>query len=336
MQRPDADMVRAALKTKGKGAPTKKYVEFTLSVPFFYFADEEHMEKPWIKAFEDLDDPLWEEKIEVKPEEWMFPAMTYMFRSRGVLSRHTIEVHHRSDLNYDSRYDNLFHGDGSKELLKPDDYIISMQTWDTAVEKANPQNIKWLNNKRTKKLIKPASPTCVTSAFLVRDGKLLDPKWVQIYSKDYPFLATTNKPSETEQNLINQYIDSIHAFLLTIQAMHDYLKHSDKHPVEVTPIKQPKLSSLNKDKPWRRATGPRILFLDRMPTTQAESTGTHASPKPHRRRGHWRELSHPRYRHHPQYKQKIWVKPSFIGPEQTVYESNLYRLIKPLDELLAA
>jgi hypothetical protein len=130
--------------------------------------------------------------------------------------------------------------------------------------------------------------------------------------------------------------ESIGVFIQTVQAMHIWLKESDKHPVEVVPVKQPKKTALNKDAPWRRATGPRILFLDRMPTTQVESTGTHASPKPHRRRGHWRELSHPRYRHHPQYKQKIWVKPSFIGPEQAVYEGNLYRLIKPLDEILAA
>ena len=96
-----------------------------------------------------------------------------------------------------------------------------------------------------------------------------------------------------------------------------------------------KKSSLHKNRPWLTASGPHILFLDRMPTTQKEGTGTHASPKPHRRRGHWKTLNHPRFRHHPQYQQKIYVKPSFVGPRQTTYEGNIYRLVQPLEERLS-
>jgi hypothetical protein len=58
-----------------------------------------------------------------------------------------------------------------------------------------------------------------------------------------------------------------------------------------------------------------------------ESTSAGSSKRPHRRRGHWRTLSHPKYRHHPQYQQKIWVKPAFIGPLEEVHEGNMYRLI---------
>jgi hypothetical protein len=113
-----------------------------------------------------------------------------------------------------------------------------------------------------------------------------------------------------------------------------YAKYGDKHIVEVVPTK-PKASkkiSLHKNRPWLMASGPHILFLDRMPATQKQNkgTGTHASPKPHRRRGHWKTLSHPRFRHHPQYQQKIYVKPSFVGPKQTTYEGNIYRLVQPL------
>ena len=90
-----------------------------------------------------------------------------------------------------------------------------------------------------------------------------------------------------------------------------YAKYGDKHIVEVVPTnkkpKAPKKSSLHKNRPWLTASGPHILFLDRMPTTQKQGTGTHASPKPHRRRGHWKTLSHPRFRHHPQYLSLIHI-----------------------------
>jgi hypothetical protein len=123
-------------------------------------------------------------------------------------------------------------------------------------------------------------------------------------------------------------------FYVYVMRLMNYLKYGDKHLVEVTPSKPPKKNpALHKKRPWAGATGPRILFLDRMPTTQSESTGTHASPKPHRRRGHWKTLRHPRFRHHPQYQQKIYCKPSFVGPRQVNYEGNIYRLVQPLEDM---
>ena len=131
---------------------------------------------------------------------------------------------------------------------------------------------------------------------------------------------------------------------LTNQAAHWYLficrlmghiKYGDKHVVEVTPtpdkLAKAKRNPANRKRPWNKASGPHVLLLDRMPTGKTESTGTHASPKPHRRRGHWKTLSHPRFRHHPQYQKKIYVKPSFVGERQVTYEGNVYRLVEPLD-----
>ena len=127
--------------------------------------------------------------------------------------------------------------------------------------------------------------------------------------------------------------------LVEVGTMHQYLKYGNRHAVEVLPnpkkLAKAKRSSLNRDRPWNTASGPHILFLDRMPATQKQGTGTHASPKPHRRRGHWKTLNHPRFRHHPQYQQKIYVKPSFVGPRQTTYEGNIYRLVQPLEERLS-
>ena len=132
---------------------------------------------------------------------------------------------------------------------------------------------------------------------------------------------------------IEQQVVNLYSFLICFM---NYLKYGDKHAVEVLPAKKKKPHpTLVRDRPWLGSSGPRVLLLDRMPTTQSQGTGTHASPKPHRRRGHWKTLSHPRFRHHPQYGKKIYVKPSFVGPRQVSYEGNIYRLIEPLDDALA-
>ena len=307
MQRPDAQMVRAAYKFK---EISKKDIELSLSIPFLYFADEEHLDLPWLQETSKIVKIVEEEGLTIGPENWLFNNFVMMFKSRGVLSRHEFQYFTAED---DHPLCDIFKLDPKIES------ILSIWTWDQREKDSGPYSYihtfwQIYNNGTEVK--------CTYGSFY------LDPKYSEV-TKDQMTQESKDKYSEL-------CAQSIGNFIQTVQAMHVWLKESDKHPVEVTPVKQPKKTSLNKNKPWRRATGPRILFLDRMPTTQTESAGTHASPKPHQRRGHWRELSHPRYRHHPQYQQKIWVKPSFIGPEQAEYESNLYRLIKPLDELLVA
>ena len=122
-------------------------------------------------------------------------------------------------------------------------------------------------------------------------------------------------------------------YYMFINKLMHYLKYGDKHAVEMVPEKPKPVSPvIARDRPWAAATGPRVLLLDKMPATQTPGTGTHASPKPHRRRGHWKTLSHPRFRHHPKFGEKIYVKPSFVGPRQASYEGNIYRLVQPLEE----
>jgi hypothetical protein len=123
----------------------------------------------------------------------------------------------------------------------------------------------------------------------------------------------------------------------SISCLNNYLKYGEKHMVEVLPAKSKKQrnNTLTKNRPWLNATGPHVLLLDRMPTTQTEHQGgTHASPKPHRRRGHWKTLQHPKYRHHPQYQKQIYIKPTFVGPREVTYEGNIYRLVEPLEDIL--
>lgn len=143
----------------------------------------------------------------------------------------------------------------------------------------------------------------------------------------YREMGVTKSDYDGYMKGIRAHVTAFYGFACRLMT---HLKYSDKHAVEVTPTKLPKVSqALRRNRPWAGATGPRVLLLDRMPTTQGQGTGTHASPKPHRRRGHWKTLSHPRFRHHPQYEDKIYVKPSFVGPRQVSYEGNIYRLVEP-------
>lgn len=151
----------------------------------------------------------------------------------------------------------------------------------------------------------------------------IDPNYAQnVYGKALNRdLVDLEEAKEQIRSVLNNYLTTAHL-------LHCYIKEGDRHAVESTPkVPANPNSPANKGKPWR-IKGPSLLLLDRMPSQQAQSTGTHASPKPHRRRGHWRTLSHPRYRNHPQYGSKIYVKPSFIGPRQEVYQGNVYRLIQ--------
>lgn len=142
----------------------------------------------------------------------------------------------------------------------------------------------------------------------------------------------------TEKDLDNGLQSHVANTLGFLHYVFLYAKYGEKHAVEKVPSKAKprRITPLNVKKPWNTATGPHILFLDKLPTKQKEECeNTGSTKKPHRRRGHWRTLNHPKYRHHPQFGKKIYVKPSFIGPNESEYEGNTYRLIKPLDEVFS-
>ena len=151
----------------------------------------------------------------------------------------------------------------------------------------------------------------------------------------YEYQSRDWEDKKTSKRLMGLVTDVAMRVLVGVRGLNNYLKYEDKHLVEVLPAKpKPQRNTpLTKNRPWLNATGPHVLLLDRMPTTQREHQGgTHASPKPHRRRGHWKTLQHPKYRHHPQYQKKIYIKPSFVGPSETKYQGNIYRLVQPLGD----
>ena len=163
--------------------------------------------------------------------------------------------------------------------------------------------------------------------------------WMKMGNDSVEFFIDPNYAQNVYGNALNaelvdieevktQITAILNNYLITTHLLHCYIKDGDKHPVEVAPSVPANPSSpKNKGKPWR-IKGPSLLLLDRMPSQTAPGTGTHASPKPHRRRGHWRTLTNARYKNHPQYGGKIYVKPSFIGPRKEVYQGNVYRLMQ--------
>jgi len=95
----------------------------------------------------------------------------------------------------------------------------------------------------------------------------------------------------------------------------------------------------NDPKPWMNEHLPRIILLDPRQAPSANGSGphhggTHASPRPHQRRGHWHELRHPKFRRNDDGStRKVFVKPAWVGPKEWVTEGAHYRV---LDHSLAA
>ncbi len=312
MQRPDIHMIKKAMKAKGKFAPTDEGIKHSLTLPFFHFAYKQHIELEWMRD-EYIPEECTEnfQRARISPNEWMFPEFVMTYKSRGVESRHEITVIHGLDECRNEEERRIM-------IDTKSDTLIYVWTWDNGT--SSDEN---------------AVDMYVVSLFVLHDDGTFsggpahaNVAWPSTKVLDIDFMVTRQSDLSPENyNLCKKLQESICGLLTSVQMMHNWLKECDKHPVSVTPTARPKPSTLDKKRPWRRATGPNILFLDKMPSHVSEATGTGSSKRSHRRRGHWRTLSHPKYRHHPQYQEKIWVKPAFIGPVEKVYQGNMYRLI---------
>lgn len=124
-------------------------------------------------------------------------------------------------------------------------------------------------------------------------------------------------------------LKDIQAFLSTITVrlgcVLQALGESDLYAVETKGKQHRKVHA---KKPWQRADLASIIYLNRLPSEQRKSLGGHHnSPHPHPRNGTWRRLDSERYKNHPKYKDRIWIKPTWVGPKESTVNSVTYKVL---------
>jgi hypothetical protein len=114
------------------------------------------------------------------------------------------------------------------------------------------------------------------------------------------------------------------------------LQRTDKHFVEVkadpkgfSEKRRRKMKKTASKFPWLDETLPHVVLID--PTKVREyrepQGGTHASPQPHQRRGHWRTYRSEKFKN--ARGQRRRVKPAWIGDREWIHRGSVYRVIDP-------
>lgn len=105
-----------------------------------------------------------------------------------------------------------------------------------------------------------------------------------------------------------------------------YLSQCPEYLVEVKPngaTPSRKSRKTAKTKPWLREDLPTVILIDPSKAREyghrVDRGGTHASPIPHQRRGHWRRLDDDR---------RVWVRPSWVGDPEWRYQGSRYRVVQ--------
>lgn len=138
-------------------------------------------------------------------------------------------------------------------------------------------------------------------------------------------------------------IDSYIAKYIELLIFLDYIECSDYYAVSVTPVTPKALPKVQGSSPrvvgkskttTPTHAGPRIIYLNRLPAPSNADTYASFAGSPlthgHDKRGHYRTLTHHRYRNHPMYMvpNGVYVKACWVGPTSCIYQGNIYTLIK--------
>jgi hypothetical protein len=132
----------------------------------------------------------------------------------------------------------------------------------------------------------------------------------------------------------------MNAGVLLIQAILIYLSGMDEYLVQVEPVLDARgrrqATKSAAQKPWTRLDLPHYILIDPQRAHEYGRTespggeGHHASPRPHTRRGHWRELRAERYeREADGAPRKLWIKPAWVGASEWTSEGARYRVVPP-------
>jgi hypothetical protein len=114
------------------------------------------------------------------------------------------------------------------------------------------------------------------------------------------------------------------------------ISHPGNYVVKVTPSltqREERRISNGSPRPIRKT--PHFIVVDHevlVDMTRKTPTGTHASPIPHHRRGHWKRLAD-RCRHARLLgKEKVFVRPTYVGERTFSDEKNLYEVLLNFNE----
>jgi len=343
MIRPDSHILKSTLKQYRKSKKLPKQIAKAATQPLLWFADKDMGLQPFLNPSEEESINPFELKY-LSPAEWIYQDFIFCVRRElnynGVYYPKALVWTHIS-VNPTNPQELtvllLLEADTHWNMPTGPMKLSSHRNWhrnlSTLSGKAASNILVWTGGIRIKDgLIEEELLTDQSMHFTAMGVEQL--RWLEDVYQTKPSNKEDLAEFWSDATSLGQWASA--SVCLAMQLML-YCKYGDRHPVEVVPEKSlNKQPTLNRNRLWASSTGPRLLLLDRMPTTQRNQGGggTHASPKPHRRRGHWKTLRHPRYRHHPQYLQKIYCKPSFVGPKQVNYEGNIYRLVQPLEEIM--
>ena len=325
-------------------------MERALTLPYCDFLNKELKENEWFSWTETLDRD-WAIDKSCLPEEWAFDE--FVFSIKETIDMQTV-------LNEKFGVKELVHTDTKEASMWC--YISTAESQRKALEYVN--KVMRIGGEEAEGYeISESMNAAYLSLFIKYDNEPTIYHWdgwfmpmqseereiawgviptplTQEYWQEKDNIMRKQYPKYESKPLITGLSQAASTVSLSVAKMMTYLKYGPKHLVEVhrgKPVKKRK-GGLAEKRPWLNATGPKILLLDRMPSTQKEHQGgTHASPKPHRRRGHWKTLRHPKYRHHPKYQVEngVFIKPSFVGPKEAEYEGNIYKLVEPWPDEVA-
>lgn len=151
-------------------------------------------------------------------------------------------------------------------------------------------------------------------------------------------LARADRRNALEKVVADNWNDARNAVTLSLYltVCPEYLVEERPEIPDGTPVRR------NPDpKPWTYNYLPRVILLDPRQAPSGESKphlgGTHASPRPHQRRGHWATLRHPKFQRNADGSpRQIFVKPAWVGPREWIMQGSRYRVLDVANQAVQA